>query len=1029
MTQPAYPRGSEWRKWDLQIHTPHSALGNGFGDDFAAYAKQMLEKAVRDEIAVIGITDYFTIEGYKNLRTLLGDSSALEKLVGQELAARAARILFLPNIELRTSIIVRDGAGADSRVNFHIIFADTVGVEDIEEHFLREVKFTTEGDPASKDERWALSPANLAKLGKRLKEQHEPFRDRSDLCVGMMNAVVDHSELSEVLENKKSIFKDRYLFCLPCDEDLSRCRWDGQGHLARKVLIQKSHVLFSANESTRLFALGKKHPSPDEFKAEFKGFKPCIHSSDAHNFDELFTPDKNRYTWIKADPTFYGLRQILNEPEDRVFIGEVPPSLGRAMHRATRVARVIEIRKLATATTAERWFDCLVPLNSELVAVIGNKGSGKSALSDIVGLLGNTPRFSSFSFLTPEKFRRSRHNKSRQFTASLHWADGTIDKLANLDANPSPDSVEKVKYIPQTYLEDICNEVGAGKGGQFYNELQQVIFSHVPEAEKLGFATLDDLLVHRSEETNEAIAQCVLKLEEINALIVSTEEQSLPHNRKAIEAHLTEKNRELEAHDRTRPLEVKKPETDSEAQRLTRDATEDLEKKQAELEQLETEIASLRASDLALARKRSISEKLIGKLNNLQRQLDAFVEEVKEELDDLKFKVEDLISFKIESNPLNEALKVIDDERSAIAEKLSSDKPGSSEQKRKAAAIAIETLQTRLSAPQRAYQTYLTMHKEWETGRTRLIGNGQAAGSIRYFERQLEDLDRLPVQLKRLQRDRDRKLLEIFREKQRLRQDDETYYGAVQTFLDEHPLAASEQFRLTFHVSMAQSGFAEAFLGRLNRRRFGPFMGDEEGASEMKRLLNAANFDSALGILRFIKTLFRRLSERDGRSLLLKDQLRQGVTVHELYNFAFSLGFLSPIYNLQWDGKGLEQLSPGERGNLLLIFYLLVDRDDIPLVIDQPEENLDNQTVYKTLVPCIKDAKKRRQILVVTHNPNLAVVCDAEQVICAEIRKDHENTVTYTSGSIEDPVINRRIVDVLEGTRPAFDKRDDKYIP
>ena len=59
MTQSAYPRGSEWRKWDLQIHTPHSALSNGFGDDFDAYAKQMLEKAVRDRIAVIGVTDYY----------------------------------------------------------------------------------------------------------------------------------------------------------------------------------------------------------------------------------------------------------------------------------------------------------------------------------------------------------------------------------------------------------------------------------------------------------------------------------------------------------------------------------------------------------------------------------------------------------------------------------------------------------------------------------------------------------------------------------------------------------------------------------------------------------------------------------------------------------------------------------------------------------------------------------------------------------------------------------------------------------
>ena len=344
-------------------------------------------------------------------------------------------------------------------------------------------------------------------------------------------------------------------------------------------------------------------------------------------------------------------------------------------------------------------------------------------------------------------------------------------------------------------------------------------------------------------------------------------------------------------------------------------------------------------------------------------------------------------------------------------------------------AAAIESLQAQLSGPQRVYQAYLQALKEWEAGKAKIIGTEDALGSIKSLQKQLSDLDGLPVYLKTLRKQRNRKLLEIFREKQKLRTYYETYYGAVQSFLKQHSLAASEQFQLTFNVSMAESGFSEAFLGRLNRRKVGPFMGDEEGAAEMKRLLDSANFDSALGTLRFTNGLCKKMAERDGKPLLLKDQLRQGVTVQELYDFVYSLGFLSPIYNLQWDGKGLEQLSPGERGNLLLIFYLLVDQDDIPLVIDQPEENLDNQTVFKTLVPCIKDAKKRRQMVMVTHNPNLAVVCDAEQVICAEMQKDHENAVIYTSGSIEDPVINRRIVDILEGTRPAFDKRDDKYIP
>lgn len=476
MTPPLYPRGSEWRKWDLQVHTPYSALNNGFGNDFPAYAKQLIERACANDIAVVGVTDYFTIQGYTELKTLLADETALVALVGNDLAERAAGILFLPNIELRLSTIVRSANAPDSRVNFHVLFSDDISPIHIEEHFLRELKFTGDANPSSGDEPWALNMLNLEELGRRLKQQHEKFREETDLFVGMMNAVVDHSEVSRILENKKSFFKDRYLLCLPCDEDLSKCSWNDQGHWARKQLIQKSHILLSSNAKTRKFALGKMHDSPEQFKDEFKTFKPCVHSSDSHKFDEMFCPKENRHTWIKADPTFFGLRQILNEPEDRVFVGEVPPSLARVARHATRVATQVDVKKIPSATTTEIWFDASLPLNSELVAVIGNKGSGKSALSDIIGLLGNTPRHAAFSFLTPTKFRRSKNNKSRQFKASLTWADGTTDPVPSLDENPSPDAVEKVKYIPQSYLEDICNEIGAGKSGRFYDELQQVIF-------------------------------------------------------------------------------------------------------------------------------------------------------------------------------------------------------------------------------------------------------------------------------------------------------------------------------------------------------------------------------------------------------------------------------------------------------------------------------------------------------------------------------------------------------------------------
>ena len=95
------------------------------------------------------------------------------------------------------------------------------------------------------------------------------------------------------------------------------------------------------------------------------------------------------------------------------------------------------------------------------------------------------------------------------------------------------------------------------------------------------------------------------------------------------------------------------------------------------------------------------------------------------------------------------------------------------------------------------------------------------------------------------------------------------------------------------------------------------------------------------------------------------------------------------------------------------------------MIIDQPEENLDNESIYSLLVPYIRRVKKHRQVIIVTHNPNLAVVCDAEQIIYAN--KD-KNQIHYELGSIENPAMNKKVIDILEGTLPAFSNRDIKYI-
>jgi len=155
--------------------------------------------------------------------------------------------------------------------------------------------------------------------------------------------------------------------------------------------------------------------------------------------------------------------------------------------------------------------------------------------------------------------------------------------------------------------------------------------------------------------------------------------------------------------------------------------------------------------------------------------------------------------------------------------------------------------------------------------------------------------------------------------------------------------------------------------------------------------------------------------------------MRKDRTPSEVYDLIFGFEYLEPKYTLLFQDTHIEQLSPGQRGALLLIFYLLVDKKRNPIILDQPEENLDNETIVSLLVPVLNAAKENRQIIMVTHNPNLAVVCDAEQIIFAEFDRKAKCSIKYLSGAIEDAELNTAVVNVLEGTKPAFDNRGEKY--
>ena len=218
--------------------------------------------------------------------------------------------------------------------------------------------------------------------------------------------------------------------------------------------------------------------------------------------------------------------------------------------------------------------------------------------------------------------------------------------------------------------------------------------------------------------------------------------------------------------------------------------------------------------------------------------------------------------------------------------------------------------------------------------------------------------------------------------------------------------------------------FQEEVFSYINKQKKNAFRDDNYQLT--KTVDTLAEMDDIEQYITIADEILKKMKDYDNENIV-SSQLKDNKWL-EFYNYLFGLQYIQNKYELVSDNKTLEKLSPGERGALLLIFYLLLDLRDIPLVIDQPEDNLDNQSVASVLVPFIQAAKKRRQIILVTHNPNLAVVADSDQIIHVKINKEERNLVEVKSGGIENAEINDSIVTILEGTMLSFRKRDEKYI-
>ena len=332
-----YPRGSEWRKWDLHVHVPGTKLNNGYGvsPDWDLFCR-ILEES---DVVAFGITDYFSADAFYEFATRY-----------KELYPNSEKVFF-PNIELRLNETVN---GDNQDVNLHLIFRPDVPKEKLE-LLLRELKTEiTDGNNRN------IPCSELA--------TEAQYRA----------ATVTRTNLRNAFENtfgKESAWSDNVIVVVPANNDGIR----PPSGAARKANLadqidKGADALFGHSGNTDHFLKTDRFEDASQLAIP----KPVFAGCDAHSFDELEqwlgkqvedAENRKQVTWIKADLTFEGLQQTLVEPAQRVRIQAVKPDARQPYQY---------IAKVRFSGTGE--FPEEVLLNQNLVSVIGTRSSGKSAL-------------------------------------------------------------------------------------------------------------------------------------------------------------------------------------------------------------------------------------------------------------------------------------------------------------------------------------------------------------------------------------------------------------------------------------------------------------------------------------------------------------------------------------------------------------------------------------------------------------------------------------------------------------------------
>ncbi|MHC6178779.1 TrlF family AAA-like ATPase [Clostridium sp. JNZ X4-2] len=922
-----FQRGSEWRRWDLHIHTPGTVKndryeGNSlsekwdkFYEDVTAYIGDRCNPS--KNIEVIGITDYLSIDNYKKV---IADKRLPNSI-----------FMIVPNVEMRVQPIA-----SESPINIHFIFNPVI-IDSIEDRFFSKISFKYGLTDFS------AAHSELIRLGKTIDsslntdrayhkgiEQYVPSFDKiqelfsSDLDLRSNTVILVSNSTNDGVSGATN--HSGYFEADSCNSQLKAFR---------QSIYKFVDGIFSATPSDIAFFSGKKANCPEKVVIQQCGLlKPCLHGSDAHTNKKIFEPDDHKYCWIKADPTFNGLKQIIYEPVERVKISETMPDYKQSYY----VIDHVEFKDDEFQTQP-------ILFSDKLTCVIGGKSTGKSILLHNLAM-----SIDKNQVLEKEKISITSTRDVSNLTTV--WADKKIDEE------------RKIVYVPQTYLNRLSDDKEAAT--EIDKIIEEIVLLNA-DANKAHMDMLSSIKTYKAK-LNKAILDL---LETHKGLDFFNDQKKELGNRSGIESEISRLNEEKE--------KLSKELAISDEELKSYDDTA------VQIELLSKQISNITSELVFLDDYQSVVEK---------KNLDyPFSDETKAAIDAAIISAINSADA-VWSTAKRAIVKKLREYLSEVNSKLSKAKDIEESLRPKVQGNkAIADISDKLKTENENYTKFLALDKSIEKMKIKEKSIIETiVTSIDFFYKQ---------------------------------------HGSFANVVNTNTKLSSSELDFSVDAPFRCKAFIDKVSTLLNNR-----------SVVFKQVISPDNFDAS----NYTKTKMTEIIEK----ILIGDLQPKGGNTQETILREIFGDWYNTKYNVKMDGDGIDVMSPGKKALVLLKLLIDLAESKCPILIDQPEDDLDNRSVFNDLIPFIKKKKKDRQIIVVTHNANVVLGADAEEVIVANQQgnnsKNKEKRFEYRSGSIENDLpiykadgvtvdegilnsqgIQQHICDILEGGEKAFELRKHKY--